>query len=92
VSIRSSAPPKSATFIGGHRRTAAGVDHLDQLVGRAFVGTLAAGRSAEVVDDYVGPLCGQLERLAAADSVARPGHDGDFPIHDAHEIPIGKED
>ena len=75
----------------GHRLAAPGLDHLDHLVGGPLVGALAARAPAQVVDDHLGALSRQLEGFAPADPVARPGHDRDLAVQNAHETPNSRE-
>ena len=63
-----------------------GVDHLAGRTGRA-AGAVDLG--AEVVDDDLGSLPCELERVAAADAPPRAGHDHDPSVTDAHAADLG---
>jgi len=66
---------------------AALLDDVDDLVGGALVGSFAGDGATEVVDDHLGPVVGEHDRLAAANAVAGTGDDGDFAV----EPPYGRE-
>ena len=59
-------------------------DDVDDLVGGPLVGALAGDRSAEVVDDDLGAVIGELYRFAAAHTVARSGDDRHLAVEHAH--------
>jgi hypothetical protein len=66
-------------------RGAAGLgDLLDNLVGHRDVFAVAAHGSADVVDDYRCSPLRQLDGVDAAESAARPGHDGDLACEVDH--------
>ena len=46
--------------------------------------TLAADRAAQIVDDDLGPLLGQLHGVTPADAVPGPGDDGDLAVEQSH--------
>ena len=68
----------------GDRFAAAALDDVDDLVGGALVGAFAGDRAAEVVDDDLGAVVGEQDRLAAADTVARSGDDRHLAVEHAH--------
>ena len=68
----------------GHRLAAPAADDVGHLLGRPLVRPFAGDRAAEVVDDDLGSLTGQLERLTPPDAVAGARDDGDLAVEDAH--------
>ena len=72
-----------AVVVGNGLAAALG-DDVDDLVGRSLVGTLAGHGSAEIVDDDLGAVVGELHRLAATDAVARSGDDRHLAVEHAH--------
>ncbi|MNF73119.1 hypothetical protein D3C84_551140 [compost metagenome] len=54
-------------------------------VSRAGVGPLALRRAAKIVDQHVGPLPGEQQRMGPSQAAARPRHDHDF-IFEAHRL------
>ena len=69
---------------------AALLDDVDDLVGGPLVGALAGHRPAEIVDDDLGAVVGEHDRLAAADTVARSGDDRHLAVEHAHlRVPPG---
>ena len=68
----------------GDGLAAALVDDLDDLVGGALVGALAAHRSTEIVHHDLGAVVGEHDRFAASDTVARTGDDGHLAVEHAH--------
>ena len=65
-------------------------DDVDDLVGGPLVGTLAGYRAAEIVDDDLGAVVGELHRFAAPDAVARSGDDRHLAVEHAHlRVPPG---
>ena len=87
VLIRRWPPSQSATLsrvgdrLAAHRR-----DLVDDLFGRGAVASGAVGRAAEVVDDDLGALRGEQQRVLATDAAPGAGDDG-YPTfertHDA---------
>ena len=74
----------------GDRLAAALRDDVDYFVGGPLVGALAGDRTAEIVDDDLGAVVGELHRLAPADAVARPGDDRHLAVEHAHlRVPPG---
>ena len=65
--------------LAAHRR-----DLVDDLLGRRRVGAGAVGAAAEVVDDDLGALAGEQQRVLPADAPAGPGDDGDPAVELAH--------
>ena len=62
----------------------------DHLVGRRLARPLAGERDAVVVDDDLGAVAGQLERVGAADAAAGAGDDRDAALEtDLTEFPSG---
>ena len=59
-------------------------DLVDDLLGRAEVAAAAVHVAAEVVDDDLGALAGQHQRVLAADAPARAGDDGHPAITESH--------
>ena len=59
-------------------------DDLGNFLGRPAVGAFAASRAAEVVHDDARARGGEVQGVAAAHAVARPGDDGDLAVQDAH--------
>ena len=72
-----------AVVVGDGLAAALG-DDVDDLVGGPLVGALAGHRPAEIVDDDLGAVVGELHRLAAADTVARSGDDRHLAVEHAH--------
>ena len=64
----------------------AGLDQLDHLLGRVLVPTLTLDRSPDVVDDDVGPLRGQEQRLLTSDPPACAGDDGNLALEHSHGV------
>src|SRR5207253_10724880 len=62
----------------------AAANELGDLLGRPLVGALAGDRAAQVVDDDLRALGGELERLAPADAVPGPGDDRHLVVENAH--------
>src|SRR5262249_18772424 len=57
----------------------------DDLVGHAVPAAAAAvARAAEIVDDELGALLGERERVAATDAAARAGHERDLAGEQCH--------
>ena len=81
-----SAPAEVADVVGvGDRLAAGGDDLVDHLLGGA--GVAARRRRIEPprsLTTTLGPLGGQQQRVLAADAPARPGHDRDSSVTDAH--------
>ena len=69
-----------------HRLAAIALDDVGDLFGGPLVCSLTADRAAQVVDDDLGALLGQLERLAPADAVPRPGDDGHLAVEQTHPL------
>ena len=72
------------------RLAAALANEIDGEVG-VLAGALALEAGAEIVDEDLGALLGQLERVTAADAVARAGHDRHPAVEQTHvasEIPV----
>ena len=53
------------------------LDLFDDLFGRALIGAGAIGGTAQVVDDDLGSVLGQHERMLTADASTGSGDDGD---------------
>src|SRR5262249_23301350 len=68
----------------GDRLAAPALDDVDDLVGGALVGAFAGYRDAEVVDDDLRALVGQLDGLAPPDAVAGAGDDRDLAVQQPH--------
>src|SRR5262249_37651975 len=67
------------------RLAAATLDDVDHFFGRSLVGALAGDRPAEVVDDDLGAVIGERDRLAAPHAAPRSGDDRDLAVqHSAH--------
>ena len=58
------------------------LDYVDDLLGRAESTHPRPHRRAEVVDDDLGALAGELERVLAAEAAAGSGDDGDASFTD----------
>ena len=69
------------------RRSGLHVARVDHLLGRTDVGAGAVDGAADVVDDHLGALPGQLERVATPDPPAGAGHDRDAPLADPAHRP-----
>ena len=67
----------------GDGLAAAALDDVDDLVGGRLVGTLAGDRAAEVVDDDLGAVVGEHDRLAPPDAAAGTGDDRDLAVEHA---------
>ena len=67
----------------GHRLAAERLDLGHHLVGHLGGGALTGAGGAEVVDDDLRALAGQLEGVRAADAAARAGDDRDASFADA---------
>jgi hypothetical protein len=61
----------------GNRLPTCGNDLLDHLLRGRFAGALARQRDAEVVDDHLRTMTGELERVSPADASPRSGDDRD---------------
>ena len=59
------------------------LDQRDGLVSRPAC-SLSADRTAEVVDDHLGALAGQLQRVPAANPVSCTSNDGDLAVEQTH--------
>ena len=68
----------------GRRHATAVLDDLHGLIRRSGR-ALTRHRSAEVVDQHVRPVLGQLHRVAAADAVPRPRDDGHLAVEQTHD-------
>ena len=69
------AVPVADVVAVGDGLAAHGLDLVDDLLRRALVGALAVHRAAEVVDDDLGAVVGQQQRVLAADAAAGAGDD-----------------
>src|SRR5690606_5769076 len=67
----------------GDGLSAALADEVDGQV-RVPAATLALDRDAEVVDDHLGAVLGQLQRVPAADAVTGPRDDRNLAVEHAH--------
>ena len=69
-------------------------DLLDHLLGRAEIAAGAVDVAAEVVDDDLGALAGQAQRVLPPDAPARAGHDGHPSITESHvrSYPLSETD
>ena len=72
----------------GHRLAAHGPDLVDHLAGRAVGAAGAVHLGAEVVDDHLGALAGELEGVLPPDAPARAGDDDDPSVTDTHVVPL----
>src|SRR5690606_35286932 len=63
---------------------------LDELDGQVGVPRrpLTVDRRAQVVDDHLGAVLRQLQRVPATDAVARPRDDGDLALEQPHVSPL----
>ena len=69
--------PRRHAVAVGDGLAAHALDLVDHLLGRAEVAARAVDVAAEVVDDDLGAVGGQAERVLAPDAAAGAGHDGD---------------
>jgi hypothetical protein len=79
--------------VARNRLAAARLDDVDDLVRGPLVGAVARDRDTEVVDDDLGAVIREQDRLAAADAVAGTRDDRDLAVEHAHlrasEAPAG---
>ena len=68
----------------GDGLAAHGLDLVDDLLGGRAVVARAVDGAAEVVDDDLGALGGEQQRVLAADAAARAGDDGDASVECSH--------
>jgi hypothetical protein len=67
----------------GNGRATGLLDQRDRVVGGP-AGALTAYRAAQVVDDHLGALAGQLHCVSTADAVSGTGDDRDLAVEQTH--------
>ena len=76
--------PVGHVVVVGGRLAALATDDLGHRLGRPLVSPLAGDGGAHVVDDDLGALLGQQQRLAPPDAVPGTGDDRDLPVDQTH--------
>ncbi|VWX50171.1 hypothetical protein NOVOSPHI9U_260204 [Novosphingobium sp. 9U] len=73
-----------------HRRLAAHrLDRRDDFLRRRLVGTFAGGAGTEIIDDNLGALFGQLERMRASETSSGARNDCDATFQQTHHPSFG---
>ena len=76
--------PVGHVVVVGDGLAAVAANDLRHFLGGPLVGALAPDRAAQVVDDDLGTLLGEQQRLAPPDAVPGTGDDRDLPVDQTH--------